>query len=200
MLRAGTQIEAKTTIGTFNIIAGEKLKRSYKWGRCTLRTNMIPRADRWYGSLGIHDAGTNFFPWFFTCDGISGTVAEEGQIHFTDQKVAEWWVHHYASVFPKGTLWTKDGLVVRWIPSPSRRQLNVSVWQICIRGVRPHTLNGSSDQNLKVTNELGTSLSRFECGKVSDQIMIETRGYWEQLWMNQDARRAQEQIRSKDQL
>ena len=152
VLREGTTVTAKTSSGNISIVAGNGLDRTYKWDNCSLKADMGARRSRWYGSLGIYDPALSFgvlssiFPWWFSCNGISRTVVEEGQIHFADIRVAENWIEHYSKT--QATVWSNDGLLVQWMLVPVREQLNVSVWQICISGQRPIELLGAKNEEI----------------------------------------------------
>ena len=43
-----------------------------------------------------------------------------------------------------------DGLMIGWSKTPSRKQLNVEVWQIYISGKKPGELAGSQDDKIIV--------------------------------------------------
>jgi hypothetical protein len=182
----GTRIEAAAPGGRLSIVAGAGNQRRYEWDGCGLDAHPCARTKRWYGSLGIYDPAPGFAYLFSSCNGISRPVVGEGQIHFADQVGAEAWLDRYARVFPETTVWTNDGLVIRWGLSRQRSQLNADVWQICIAGERTSSLAGAKDQAVTVIAAPAQSTARSECVQVSAAVMAETREVWAKHWRQAD--------------
>jgi hypothetical protein len=111
-------------------------------------------ASEWYHSTGA-------------CEDITRPVIQEGQIHFKTQILAESWLESY-NPLPETTVWTNDGLVVRFGLEPRRYQLNVDVVRICVDGQPPKALTGARDGSIRVT---GSAL--FDCVRVSDEVMTD---------------------------
>ena len=137
---AESQITATTSVGTIRIASGRGLRRSYTWDGATRSVEMIPRTERWYGSLGIYypGPGEHWFPH----EGITRAVVEEGQQHFRSTQEAIAWL--------RARTWmpfvsTSDGLVVGWMKVPERKQLSVEVWQLYIAGSKPAHFPKASD-------------------------------------------------------
>jgi len=140
---------------------------------------MMARSTRWYGALGIYDpAGRGplglLFGKLFGCNGISRTVVEEAQVHFTKNSAAERWIE-LQSKLPFETVWSNDGLLVQWGVSPSRQQLNVSVWQLCVAGLKPTQLRGASNEAIQVVRLAGEGELRHECASVGTEAMLDIR-------------------------
>jgi len=74
-------------------------------------------------------------------------VVEEGRQHFETEDEALRWLAA-RSFMPY--VYRSDGLVVGWSKTPARRQLNVEVWQIIIKGEKPIDLPGSQDDKIRV--------------------------------------------------
>jgi hypothetical protein len=141
VMEPGSRITAKTPAGTIVIGAGQGLRRSYTWNGATRAVEMLPRDERWYGSLGIYFPGPGNH--WVEHEGITRGVVEEGQQHFnsTDDalawlKVQNWQPH----------VWNSTGLVVGWRTVPERRQLNVDVWQVYVAGKKPADFPGADDE------------------------------------------------------
>jgi hypothetical protein len=194
VLQENTHLVAITPSGRISIRAGKKFDRWYSWGQCTLRSHMQARSSRWLGNLGIYDPAGSFLilstvlPWWFKCDGISRTVVDEGQIHFANQSTAETWLARYAE--PSASVWTNDGLLVRWDITKEREQINVDLWQICIHGRRPIKLPGAHDQAITVTTDDVSKPARHECAVVSDADIQSTLQQWTDSWKEMDEWRA----------
>ncbi|MEE9914152.1 MAG: hypothetical protein K4571_20755 [Deltaproteobacteria bacterium] len=187
VLREGTNLTAKTSLGNISILAGHGLDRTYKWDNCSLKADMGARRSRWYGSLGIYDPAPSFgilssiFPWWFSCNGISRTVVEEGQIHFADRRAAEHWIENYSKI--QTAVWSTDGLLVQWGLDPGREQLNVSVWQICISGQRPIELLGAKNDAFEIVPNDHSISDRYECALVDNDVILETQQVWQKWWI-----------------
>lgn len=186
-LHEGARLEARTNTASITVIAGDKLKRRYEWDGCGLNADMSARKDRWFGSLGMYDpAGRSFIDPSAGCKGISRPVVEEGQIHFSDENLANAWITRYKKISPLSTVWTNDGLLIQWGITPQRHQINVDLWQICINGKRPVRLAGSLDQAIKASHQNGPEAARRQCAKVTDKVIIETQKIWSDHWRQAD--------------
>ena len=172
--------------GSLFIVTSPNFGRTYRWGGCTLNSHMAPRASRWFGSLGIYDPAPagggrreseSSDP---NCHGISRTVVEEGQIHFASESAALTWLNQYAKL-PAST-WSEDGLVLSWNVTPSRAQLRVELWQICIAGHRPTSLAGASKDSLQIRRLEGLGPTRPPCAVVDVSVLEETQRVWRQHW------------------
>ncbi len=187
VLHEGARLEASFANSSVAIIAGNKLQRRYEWGSCGLDADMFPRKERWLGNLGMYDAaGRIFNNPLAGCDGISRTVVQEGQIHFSDEMSAEAWISRYKTIGGFNTVWSKDGLLVQWGLIPQRNQINVDLWQICIKGKRPINLAGASDESIKVMHPSGSGYARLECVDVSEDVITDTQKAWSDNWRQAD--------------
>jgi hypothetical protein len=148
VMTSGMLITARTPEGEIAIHAGEGFVRSYNWGGATRSLKMWPRRKRWYGSLGLYYPGPG--DHWKVHDGITRAVVEEGQQHFASLEEASSWLRSRNRGWMAYT-YRDDGLVVGWKRVPSRRQLNVEVWQILIQGSRPTRLDGSENGKITVS-------------------------------------------------
>lgn len=142
VMPALSTIEAETPNGLIIIKSGKGLKRSYTWNGETRYVNMIPREERWYGSLGLYYPGSGFH-WSATKDGIKRGVLEEGQQHFKTIDEALKWIQKQLYW---GAVYRDDGLLVQFNKTGAPAYtLSVSVWQIFINGKKPKHLDGSTN-------------------------------------------------------
>lgn len=142
----GMAVTAKTKVGTIKVTALGPLTRAYTWEGATRSLEMIPRGERWYGSMGLYFPGPGDH-WKIH-NGITRAVVEEGQRTF--KSVAEF------QRFVKERKWLtyvyrNDGLMVGWDKVLDRRQLNVEVWQIVINGRKPKKLPGATDSAITLS-------------------------------------------------
>jgi hypothetical protein len=187
VLHNETRLEASAPNGAIAIIAGKGIERTYEWDGCSLAANMTQRSYRWYGSLGIYDpAGQGFLGRLFdkSCNGISRTVVQEGQIHFADIESAQEWIQRRPKAWT--TVWTNDGLLVSWGTSPARVQINVDLWLICINGQRPTQLKGATDKAIKLIHKGDSRQAVHECAQVSSQVIAETQKVLREDWKKID--------------
>jgi hypothetical protein len=165
VMTPGSEITARTSFGTITIRAGatvpgsgertyktpwgpktipipDKYRRTYRWGHCQGTVDLEPQNERWYGSLGISFPGPGFH--WRECEGVARAVVDEGQQHFDTIAEAMRWIEQKGHEMPY--VFRNDGLVVGWdTVIPERKQLNVEVWQVLIRGNRPTALPGAND-------------------------------------------------------
>lgn len=146
VMAPGMKITATTRSGTIIITAVDDLTRSYTWEGATRSVEMWPRAERWYGSLGLYYPGPG--EHWEDHNGITRGVVEEGQQHFKTMQAALQWIHAQ-TVEP--CVYRDDGLMVGWSKTLPRKQLNVEVWQIYINGKKPQRLPGSQNKMIVVT-------------------------------------------------
>lgn len=192
VLAPQTRLVANTSIGSVSVLAGDALERRVEWQGCTLRALPSARAGRWFGSLGLYDPAPGGVAPFVApkaCEGISRPVFQEGQLHFPDVQAAETWLKRYAQT--RSTVWTHDGLVLQWARDPSRAQLSVDVWQICVHGQAPAQLSGAADDAIQLVARATEGQPRRACAVVPDEVARMTVEAWTTLWKQADQMRQQ---------
>lgn len=142
----GQTIMAATPVGTIEIHADDWLRRSYTWEGATRSVETWPRAERWYGSLGVYYPGPGSH--WEEHHGITRGVVQEGQQHFDSVKAAMAWISEHQQWMPN--VYRNDGLMVGWSKTPEREQLNVDVWQIIVNGKKPTNLPGATDAAIRI--------------------------------------------------
>jgi len=144
-----TRITATTEIGTITITSGEGLRRFYTWEGATRSAVLIPRSERWYGSLGLYYAGPG--DHWQPHNGLTSGVLEEGQQHFESTEDALKWMESGPIRGFLRPVYTDTGLLVGWNKDPhGRNQLSVEVWQIYIDGEKPTRLPGSMNDRIRL--------------------------------------------------
>ncbi len=167
MMGPGLKITASDADSSISVRAGSEYDRIYSWAGCEGSVGLYARADRWYGSLGIYYPGSGI-TWWIPCKGINRAVVEEGQQHFRSVSDALEWVRALPRSFH--TAYRGDGLVIQWLQSPGRSQLNVDVWQVCIAGDRPKDLPGADDSRVTVVPGPDGE-KRLGCVAISEQLL-----------------------------
>ncbi|HEY1121062.1 MAG TPA: hypothetical protein VGE67_05660 [Haloferula sp.] len=144
VMAEGNRIEATSSAGTVEILAGKGLKRTYTWEGESRSATVWPREERWHGSLGAYFPGPGGH--WKEHRGVTRGVLEEGQQHFRNESEALSWLRKQSSYY--ATVYSKQGLVVSFDKVPDRRQINVELWQVFIGGKVPEDLPGDSDGKL----------------------------------------------------
>lgn len=144
VMTPGMTISATNLNGTIGIKAGEGLERSYFWDNKQITVKMLPRNERWLGSLGAYSPG----------GGIDvHAVVEEGQQHFCCEKEALEWLSWRNEVLD--WIYTHEGLVIGYRsaknPIENRFFLHVYVWQFFINGQMPKNLPGAKTNRIAVS-------------------------------------------------
>lgn len=152
VMSPGMRIRATTAEGGIEITAGEGLRRSYTWEGATRSVVMVPRSERWYGSLGLYWPGFGYH--WREHKGIARGVLQEGQQHFDSVREALDWIPSQDSYRP---VYRDDGLMVGWRKTLSRKQLGVVVWQIYVNGKKPELLPGSTNDAIVVEMPRGAT-------------------------------------------
>jgi hypothetical protein len=186
VMHEGVSIEASRDGSAIKVSAGSGLDREYEFNGCKLKSNMGARSGRWFGSLGIYDPATKFWPSFFLskeCEGVSRTVVEEGQIHFDDIQFANEWIRRQQKEAGSTgkVVWTNNGLLISWNTALDRSQLNVDVWLMCINGQHPKNLEGATDSAVKVSANLSGKVFH-DCAIVGKDVVDQTRRQLQEEW------------------
>jgi hypothetical protein len=144
VLAEGMIITATNPNGRVTISAGQGTERTFSGDGWSKRRNLIPRQERWRGSLGLYDPGDSF--------SLHGRLlAEEGRLFFKSESEALRYLSveggSYKPVF------NNRGLVVGYnivnIPGGKPTRM-VDVWQIYINGQRPMSLQGANDSAVTI--------------------------------------------------
>lgn len=154
VLEEGMTIIAYADWATIEIAAVGKNKRDYTWGGQTVSVNLMPRQQRWYGSLGLYHPQVR--P---PHKGVVHMVVEEGQQHFHTIDDAILWLESYG----EKPIYRDDGLVVATRVTGSDSNdlfVGIDVWQIYVGGV---TL--SEYQETAISSETLKILKKYQTEK-----------------------------------
>lgn len=150
VLDAGQRLRATTDAGTIEIRADEGFGRYFTWDGETRFVVLDPahRKQGNPGSVGLSYSGPG--DHWDDNHGISRGVLNEGCKHFDDVESAVAWVD---SLVYMDFVHTGDGLVFGWLKNPSRRQINVDLWQVYVNGAKPEALPGGTDDRLTLSGD-----------------------------------------------
>lgn len=115
------------------ITAIDSVTRNYKIDSFDINARLIPRPERWYGSLGLYKP---------TGTGDLHMVLEEGQQHFHSTTEAMDWLELAQRPIGIHIKYAQDGLVIAW--AHDQNVLRVALWQIYIQGNKPTKLEDAS--------------------------------------------------------
>lgn len=138
-------ILADTPNGRISVTGGKGTQRIFSGDGWTKTTYLIPRATRWYGSLGLYDPADSWSPH-------GRLLVDEGRLFFDTESEALRYLYVGSDYFKP--VFNSRGLVVSFhvenIPGgePTR---SVHIWQIYIKGKVPDSLRGADDQAITVT-------------------------------------------------
>ncbi len=138
-------IKATNKNGTVSIDYIGPLKRRFRWDGHDEERILIPRESRWLGALGAYDPAD---AWIWEVWKIR-IVAEDSQLHFDSMSDIDKWLYQSSGVLD--WVYTDDGLVVGFAKNPSRRQVNIDVYQLYLKGEKPKKLKGSRPENIIVS-------------------------------------------------
>lgn len=150
VMNEGMQISFTNINGTMTITAGKGCRRYYTWEGATRYRDLLPRKERWYGSLGLYAPGISGEWKEHT--GITRGILEEGQLHFQNIEEYNTWINSYGNSAQINVI-SDDGLVLGWkkeYPYEPPGALYVHVWQIFIDGKKPTNLPGSQNDKIKI--------------------------------------------------
>lgn len=179
VMTEGASIKVVGADATLHVSAQGGLKRTYEWDECNLSTTLRARASRWYGSLGAYDPGFSFGLWGSECNGASRTVVQEGQIHFDDENFANEWINRKPKFY--NTAWSTNGLLVSWAISPSRSQLNVNVWLMCLDG-KPFNFEVKPSKFRIFVSSIHEGHPIRRCKRVDNDAINDTRHQIREFW------------------
>ena len=149
-----------------------------------LEENVRLKATTPSGTITVNarDGFDRTYEW---CEGVSRPLFEESQLHFPSLAAAQAWVTRHSKNRPD-SVWTNDGLVVQWLVSPTRYQIDVDLTQICVQGKRPDRLAGASETAIEITRASGSGPLRHDCAQVGRAVEQHTERLWDAHWKQAD--------------
>jgi hypothetical protein len=146
VLSKGMVITATNPYGTVTITGGPGAERSFSGKGWAFKRTLTSRDTRWNGSLGLYDPGETFSP------SEPRLLVGEGRLFFESESEALRYLYP-GSAYSK-PVFNNHGLVVSYhveeFPGEAPMRA-VEVWQIYIKGKRPHLLRGGDDVAVTMT-------------------------------------------------
>lgn len=144
VLSEGETIKATNKNGKIQITYVSPIRRKYQWNREERVVTLIRREEPFDGKLGLYEPADS---WFFFLR-KTRLVLEEALRHFdsdTEAGAALLESRDYMD-----WAYTPDGLVVGFGLTPSRKQVNISLFQFMIRDQKPSNLSGARPGQIAV--------------------------------------------------
>lgn len=161
VLKPGMTLTATNPNGTVTIKAEEGTTRIFSGENWEMKRNLIPRRERWYGSLGLYDPASSRSPY-------GRLLVDEGRLHFSSVSEALRYLypdgHHFKPVYTnnglvfgyhvstlsEATESTRRAIVEIYGPetAPTR---SIQLWQIYINGKRPTSMPGANDSAITIS-------------------------------------------------
>lgn len=148
VMHNGMAILTQTDHGDLEIKAGQGSERSYKWDGKIVDVELIPRCERWYGTLGLISPNHIKKPH----PNVVILNIDEYQVNYDDFTKFLEWKTKYAS---SDDVYRDDGLSIRFLKKVSPEGLiaiHITVCQVLIDGEKPNSLPGSQNNRIKSSN------------------------------------------------
>lgn len=144
VLSEGEVIQATNKNGTVRVSYVSTTKRKYEWDGRSRVIKMIPRQERFGGKLGLYEPADS---WGLNPFEIR-LVVEEAVRSFDDEADLQAALGEGSSVMD--WVYTNDGLVVGFGRIPSRKQIDIDIFQFLVRGKKPTSLQASRPEQISV--------------------------------------------------
>lgn len=175
VLCPGASIAVTVGDAPFSIASTGQLDRQVTTGGVERKIRLIPRTERWFGSLGLYNPGA----------GAAGihVIMEEGVQHFSALEDLQYWLQSEQRRLP--IEFTADGLVVAasfqarppGVSVGPESAMIVEVWQLLVNGKPPSNLVGAHRErfnNIRLPSQTCSSPKPFVA---SSSSMIDGRRY-----------------------
>ena len=137
VLSEGQTVEATNKSGKIRISYVSPTKRRYEWDDEQRTLSLKVRLEPFQGKLGIYDPADTWIPF------STGTrlVIEEAVRKCENEEQIKAALAEGAGYMD--WVYTNDGLAVGFGRTPTRRQINVDLWQFLVQGKKPSNLVGA---------------------------------------------------------
>ena len=147
VLFPGQSIEASNRNGKVRISYVTSVKRKYEWDGRVKIVKLIPRKEPFGGRLGLYQPASS---WGLNPFEIR-LVAQEAAINFASEDQIYAFLRQSSDYMD--WVYTNNGLVVGFGRTPSRKQINIDLWQILLRGQKPNGLIGAKPEDIVVMGQ-----------------------------------------------
>lgn len=138
-------VEAKNRAGEVRVSYVSPTKRRYEWAGQSRVVQMRTRTEPFMGKTGLYDPADELIS-----DPRTRLVVQESTIDFDDEAQMYDFLREEPSM---DWVYTRDGLVLGFSSDPSRRQLNIDLYQFVVRGKRPTAMSGARPEAIHVVSQ-----------------------------------------------
>jgi hypothetical protein len=140
------RVEAVNKNGKVTISYVTAATRKYEWDGKGKVVKMIPRDEPFQGKLGLYQPSES---WGLNPFEVR-IVAEEAVIDFKNEDEMYAFLRQSDSYLD--WVYTTDGLVVGFGKAPSRKQINIDLYQLLVRGKKPIGLKGARQNAIRLNS------------------------------------------------
>jgi hypothetical protein len=108
---------------------------------------MIPREEPFDRKLGLYEPADSWGFVFWK----ERLVVQESVIDFENLDEIEAFLRQTKDYMD--WVYSSDGLVVGFGRTPARKQVNIDLWQLLLRGEKPKELTGSKSDAIRLNNQ-----------------------------------------------
>ncbi len=145
VLSPGQSVQATNKNGTIKISYVSPIKRRYEWDNSQRIVTLRARQEPFQGKLGIYEPAD---AWVLL-PGKVRLVVDEAIRKFDTQEQIRAALTETSSYMD--WVYTADGLVVGFGRTPSRKQINIDLFQFLLRGQKPTGLAGARADQIRLT-------------------------------------------------
>lgn len=147
VLSPSQSVEATNKNGKVKISYVSSIKRKYEWDGRSRVVKMILREESFQGRSGLYDPADS---WGLNPFEIR-LVVEESTVDFDNEDQIYAFLRQSSNYMD--WVYTSDGLVVGFARTPARKQINIDLWQILLRGKKPNGLKGAKQNAIRLLSQ-----------------------------------------------
>jgi hypothetical protein len=147
VLSPGKGVIATNKNGTVKIFYISPTSRKYQWDGKARIIKLTARSRSFDGRLGLYDPADS---WGLNPFEVRAVV-QEAVRNF--ESLREIYAFLRQSSNYMDWVYTSDGLVVGFGRTPARKQINIDLWQLLLKGAKPQNLRGANLEAIRLVVE-----------------------------------------------
>jgi hypothetical protein len=145
VLSPGQSVEATNKYGSIKITYVSAVRRKYEWGYHSKVIRLRPRGVAFRGMMGLYDPGDTNDLY------AERLIIQESELDLENYDEAYKFL--LSSVGSNDWVYTSDGLVVGFNVTPGQPAVHVNLFQLLVRGERPHRLRGARPDSIRLVSK-----------------------------------------------
>ena len=145
VLHAGQTVSARNKFGSVRITYVDPYSRRFEWDGGSRVIRMRARPEPFQGRSGLYDPADSF--------GVNlqvRAVVEEGTVNLDSYDQLYAMLYEGSDILD--WVYSPDGLVVGFGRNSTRDQINIDLYQLLVRGEKPHGLRGARPDLIRLTS------------------------------------------------